>query len=1180
MSKPAATIGHNHLCPKKTGKIPHVGGPITTGSSNVMINGVPAARKGDSMVCVGPPDSIKQGSSSVFINGKPAARMFDSTNHGGVIIGGSPNVFIGDAGCYPDSQDSAVSSSDSRPQSNEDKQVAPPTKQSNSLSNEPQASPSSTSHTPANGSSTSSAVDSNTVYPGLSTDQNREPKTFSIVPIRYAIDMERQTPESVLGRGPLSISTPYVLRQLRDGWLYIYDDLTQEITEYKVEGASLAGDANIYLEGTTLHIAFSLIQWTKRIVDTLKQDSSLRHRWMRRVVCIEGEQWHVGDESTLEHVSDMNTCPHDFIMSSVSLREPPKVDSGDEVESNPTADAIMSQLVTSKPTFSAGEWLGNAQGDVTLVVALDDVLSDVLDLTIPLNVPIIENLSITKDEDEFHKLEMARIARSLARVQVPESKWSSNINKSTYPYFEADLHAYFKEREANVTELVAKQQKQSYVSLNTKEHSTHGSKGLKILRERWDYVPDELDHKLWFERRKYVDEVNWKKLDRFSNEMESKLGEAETKIDLYMRELYSGLQGADVVDPMRYGIDLYTQEGMNHYIVLTHEIFTTMQLAVQNRERELKKLNEFLAGRNILSFAPYGGSESLSFAVTRELDNAESINLVPHYTNIVGAFDKLKDLMQHGTGRDAIWLRELTEEARAVLDILGKTLKGELSDYLNHLLLYIYPDRLSSPPLLFEIKRAIWWCRIKQEVPRFNDDYINGTQRFRKEFKQLIKELSDEYYKLDKNTIWPVRKYSQYKKLRTSLLEKLVEHPDLISIRADESFRQSRKALHARYMQLVGGKFTQASTAYSSVGGNAALTVLLNSINLNMLSGTLGDTGKGSDVHSKALQDVGIGLMWLISASGDLTKNLVGSYLSKSISDMKTKTVMEIASAKSIKIRGISANRIFVSALVTGAMFGAIASAWEIYKNNRLFLQSNNIYEKGLLLLISSSYLAQFGVYMAVYIRASILNIAVGNLLLPWMVTVGGWVAISTVFIQILYEISKKNEIEKWLSESTWGKSNAKWSKEKELLEYKKIALKPIVEIKEQASVFPYGMEKTTPSSEGYYHASTTKMAVNSPLCRYVCRFYVPDPEQGIVLTILNNAIFIQKSGKWEQEEGQYFYEIAMESRTGLRVNVTYASDESDICYLVSGKGEGQCSVSFNDGREVNGDTYQIIGRK
>ncbi|EOB3569982.1 hypothetical protein ACHELH_003400 [Vibrio vulnificus] len=381
-------------------------------------------------------------------------------------------------------------------------------------------------------------------------------------------------------------------------------------------------------------------------------------------------------------------------------------------------------------------------------------------------------------------------------------------------------------------------------------------------------------------------------------------------------------------------------------------------------------------------------------------------------------------------------------------------------------------------------------------------------------------------------------------------------------------------------MQMVGGKFTQASTAYSSVGGNAALTVLLNSINLNMLSETLGDTAKGSDAHSKALQDVGIGLMWLISASGDLTKNLVGSYLSKSISDMKTKTVMEISSAKSIKIRGISANRIFVSGLVVGSVFGAMASAWEAFKNYRLFKQSNNIYEKGLLLLLMFSFGTQSGIYTTVFIRAFILKKAVGNLLLSWMVTVGGWVAMITVFLSILYEFSKKNELEKWLSESTWGNNNANWSKENELLEYEKIALKPRVEIKEQTGVYPYGMEKTMPSSEGYYYASTSKMSVNRSLCRYVCRFYVPDSEQGFVLTILNQATINPTSGKWEQEEGQYFYEMAMESRTGIRVNVTYASDESDICYLVSGKGEGQCSVSFNDGREVIGEAYQIIGRK
>ena len=95
MGKPAATISHFHVCPKTTGQVPHVGGPVIQGSPNVTIGGLPAARVGDTLICVGPPDKIKKGSSSVFINGKEAARMGDSTNHGGVIVMGNPTVIIG-----------------------------------------------------------------------------------------------------------------------------------------------------------------------------------------------------------------------------------------------------------------------------------------------------------------------------------------------------------------------------------------------------------------------------------------------------------------------------------------------------------------------------------------------------------------------------------------------------------------------------------------------------------------------------------------------------------------------------------------------------------------------------------------------------------------------------------------------------------------------------------------------------------------------------------------------------------------------------------------------------------------------------------------------------------------------------------------------------------------------------
>jgi uncharacterized Zn-binding protein involved in type VI secretion len=67
---------------------PHdVRGPILSGSPNVFIDGLPAARVGDNGIHAGGcgPTSyvIKGGDPSVLIDGKPAARVGDPTNHGG-----------------------------------------------------------------------------------------------------------------------------------------------------------------------------------------------------------------------------------------------------------------------------------------------------------------------------------------------------------------------------------------------------------------------------------------------------------------------------------------------------------------------------------------------------------------------------------------------------------------------------------------------------------------------------------------------------------------------------------------------------------------------------------------------------------------------------------------------------------------------------------------------------------------------------------------------------------------------------------------------------------------------------------------------------------------------------------------------------------------------------------------
>ncbi len=88
-----------HTCPMVTGVVPHVGGPILPPChATTLIGGLPAARIGDMLTCVGPPDVIVKGSPTVLIGMMPAARMGDNTAHGGVIVLGHPTTMIGDSG--------------------------------------------------------------------------------------------------------------------------------------------------------------------------------------------------------------------------------------------------------------------------------------------------------------------------------------------------------------------------------------------------------------------------------------------------------------------------------------------------------------------------------------------------------------------------------------------------------------------------------------------------------------------------------------------------------------------------------------------------------------------------------------------------------------------------------------------------------------------------------------------------------------------------------------------------------------------------------------------------------------------------------------------------------------------------------------------------------------------------
>lgn len=88
--KPAARVTDPASCLKHGGDT----NVIVSGSPDVIFDGLAAARLDDQCSCG---QTLNGGfSSTVFINGRNAMTLDSTTNHGGVIIGGSGTVIIGD----------------------------------------------------------------------------------------------------------------------------------------------------------------------------------------------------------------------------------------------------------------------------------------------------------------------------------------------------------------------------------------------------------------------------------------------------------------------------------------------------------------------------------------------------------------------------------------------------------------------------------------------------------------------------------------------------------------------------------------------------------------------------------------------------------------------------------------------------------------------------------------------------------------------------------------------------------------------------------------------------------------------------------------------------------------------------------------------------------------------------
>ena len=302
----------------------------------------------------------------------------------------------------------------------------------------------------------------------------------AIFPVRYAIDESADhqadtvgaseteeadptpqgphpLPESWRGASHPELNTrTYCLRQLRDGWLYVWDETDETFHEYRIEGHQFTripwlegigteqpdertggGETRPYLLypcRSRIWLAYSSVQWTWRICEHMRSNASSRARFMRPLSirsAVEAPEStsHVGPLTELgQHVADITPqgAVRDFESTTVMTRQPEEGDAGsgngaheEGGTSENEAQKREYPTLVYKPEISQGAVLGQVPNkDEAIFVALDDDLGMVNDLTMQLLG--IEAAYEMFEDEHGHRLKTALMVQRLCGISESE----------------------------------------------------------------------------------------------------------------------------------------------------------------------------------------------------------------------------------------------------------------------------------------------------------------------------------------------------------------------------------------------------------------------------------------------------------------------------------------------------------------------------------------------------------------------------------------------------------------------------------------------------------------------------------------------------------------------------------------------------------------------------------------
>ncbi|MDX7781361.1 T6SS effector BTH_I2691 family protein [Aeromonas caviae] len=886
-------------------------------------------------------------------------------------------------------------------------------------------------------------------------------KKIAIIPVRYALDEpfsppQKQSHPVPAGAGfvvPLKLKeSGYALRQLRDGWLYVYDEKTKTFDEYEIKGATFISQSKgskghlLYPASHTLSLAYSPQRWTGRIKHEMEKSGGLRTTWMRQVklgsFASTMKAPHCGLPDVLDKVADLGMSNKGFVLSSTPLAKP--------AEEDKQGIKLLAHKPASSPTAYKA---GIPDPKSAMVVALEDPLADLADLSMKVNQLLAKREALLGKDDatikvNSHKLMMAEVTRNLARVRLDEKELPASVrgNVARTQAFEEALDDYLGDR--YLADMESMTAEPGMVRFNSPMEKRADEK-LKILREQYGFNPSQKQVSQWKERAAFQDEVNWSGLNAFIKQYQVPLNELELALTRAHEDLFNGVARLKA-DPLPFGLDNRTTQGQAYLQTLFAEAGPVLSLSCRTEER--KKALEKLLGEksrdNLLALAPYGFDAALHKGLSElTVDNAWLSTSSGDMTALFGRTADLETLLGDERFKQKSWFQTI-EAVIEAMKVAGKSMaKGAHAQIMAAILPHAWKNSLAG-----NLRLVLLESLLGDQPLQVNRDYRMLHNRFQQKVWIIVKEMSAISSPPPGRSTTVKAINGQLKTLQQQLDTLIAsEMPLLVKLKGDLYQQQARQYV-GDYLASVRSGVNQRITAMNERIPNLAtfggLVALLNLWNLTVVIAGTAQNAQ-SIGRERANMQLGSAFAWTGNAIAALYQGAAWEKL-KPLTTGGGKRALTAISIKAAIKEGEHAVwvKAFSLRMLAFAGLGAVAAGLEAWDAS-LASKDPLISEMERTLLASKEYVlwGQTGIFgvqvLLTLVSRGVGGFAIGTVFAPWMVVGLFVLGIAYLVLTVLLNIFKRSDLEKWLLQSTWGKQPANWSSEDELARFELLVNKP-----------------------------------------------------------------------------------------------------------------------------------------